>query len=110
MTLAQLDGGTHTARKGRPLKGGTARRVVQARMPAPLQETLTKVADRAELTLSDLGAYYMIRGWNLERVEQGLDPIPMPAYLEAAVQPHLDAESPKTLLDVAEEEETLLAG
>lgn len=108
MTLTQLNGGS-PARKGpgRPRKGGV-RRVVQARMPATLQEALVQVADESALPVSDLGAYYLIRGWNQTRRDQGLDPIPMPDYLEEAVQPHVEAEPEATLLDVAEE--SLLAG
>ena len=104
MTLTRLNGGTSTGKStGRPLKGGVSRRVVQARMPTPLQEALVNVAAESSLPLSDLGTYYPIRGWNQTRLDQGLEPIPMPDYLEEAVRPHLEADREATLLDVAEE-------
>ena len=109
MTLTQLNGGSPTGKStGRPLKGGVSRGVVQARMPAPLQEALVNVAGESKLPLSDLGAYYLIRGWNQTRKDQGLDPVPMPEYLEEAVRPHVETERPRDLLDEAEE--TRLAG
>lgn len=109
MASVQLNGRVPKHRStGRPRKGGTLRRVVQARMPAPLQEALVDVAAESSLAVTDLGAYYLIQGWNQTRQNQGLDPIPMPLYLEEAVRPHLEAERHATLLDEAEE--SLLAG
>ena len=104
MTLTQLNGGSPTGRSaGRRPKGGVSRRVLQAKMPAPLREALVGIAAESRMPLSDLGTYYLIRGWNLARRDQGLEPISMPEYLEAVVRPHVTAEHETTLLDVAEE-------
>ena len=93
MTLTQLNGGSPTGRSaGRRPKGGVSRRVLQAKMPAPLREALVGIAAESRMPLSDLGTYYLIRGWNLTRRDQGLEPISMPEYLEAAVRPHVTAE------------------
>ena len=105
MSVAQLGSGGGTP-KGRRPKGGVARRVVQAKLPTTLQQALFRVADESSVTVTDLGAYYLIRGWNQTRVEQGLGPIPMPAYLEAAVLQHQQAELQASLVD----EESRLAG
>jgi len=109
MSLTQLNDGK-SARKGRPRKGGVIRRVVQARMPAPLQETFAQVADDSSVSMSDLGSYYLIQGWNQARRSQGLRVIRMPKYLEDAVHPHLEVphQPNRTLLDEAEE--SLVAG
>ena len=61
------------------------------------------IAAESQLPLSDLGTYYLIRGWNLTRRDQGLEPISMPEYLKDAVRSHVKAEHEATLLDVAEE-------
>ena len=104
MTLTQLNGGSPAGRStGRRPKGGISRRVLQAKMPAPLREALVGIAAESRMPLSDLGTYYLIRGWNLTRRDQGLEPISMPEYLEAAVRPFVRAEHEATLLDVAEE-------
>jgi hypothetical protein len=104
MTLTQLNGGSTTGRSaGRRPKGGVSRRVLQAKMPAPLREALVGIAAESRMPLSDLGTYYLIRGWNLTRRDQGLEPISMPDYLEDAVRPHVEAEHEATLMDVAEE-------
>jgi hypothetical protein len=104
MTVIQINGGSPTGRSpGRPPKGGVSRRVLQAKMPAPLREALVGIAAESQLPLSDLGTYYLIRGWNLTRRDQGLEPISMPDYLEDAVRPHVEAEHEATLMDVAEE-------
>ena len=104
MSQTQLNGRKST-RKGRPLKGGQIRKVVQARMPAPIQEFLAQIADESSLSMSDLGAYYLIQGWNQTRETQGQGAIAMPKYLEDAVHPHLmGLDQPnRTLLDEAEE-------
>ena len=104
MTLTQLNGGSPTGRgAGRRPKGGVSRRVLQAKMPAPLREALVGIAAESRMPLSDLGTYYLIRGWNLTRRDQGLEPISMPDYLKDAVRPHVEAEHEATLMDVAEE-------
>lgn len=90
---------------GRPPKSGGARRVVQAKMPAGLQESLFRLAESSAVTVTDLGAYFLIRGWNAARAEQGLDPIPMPSYLTEAVRRQQDAEVQNVL-----EESLLKAG
>ena len=77
MSLTRFDG-----RTGRTPKGGIKRRVVQAKMPEPLQEALFTLAEQTSVTVTDLGAYFLIEGWNAARAKQGLPPIPMPAYLE----------------------------
>ena len=93
MTAAQFGAGG----AGRPLKGGVHRRVVQARMPTYLFDALMRTAEEMDLTLSDLGAYHLIRGWNLTRAELGMDAIPMPAYLEAAVRAAAEGETQDVL-------------
>ena len=104
MTLTQLNGGSRTGRSaGRRPKGGVSRRVLQAKMPAPLREALVGIAAESRMPLSDLGTYYLIQGWNLTRRDQGLEPVSMPEYLEAAVRSHVTAEHEATLLDVGEE-------
>lgn len=74
-------------------------------MPATLQEALFRLAEDSSITVTDLGAYYLIRGWNAVRAEQGLDPIPMPTYLSDAIRRHQDAEVQNVL-----EESLLKAG
>ena len=69
------------SRPGRRPKGGIKRKVVQAYVPEPLHEALVRLADEASVPASDLGAYYLITGWNRVREAEGLAPIPMPAYL-----------------------------
>lgn len=71
---------------GRTPKGGIRRRVVQAKIPTEVHDALVQVAAQSEVAMTDLGAYYLIDGWNAARVSQGLEPIPMPVYLEQAVR------------------------
>ena len=66
---------------GRPLKGGVRRRTVQAKIPAPIHELLVSLSDQTDVVLADLGAFYLIAGWNEQRTAVGLTPIPMPDYL-----------------------------
>ena len=77
--------------------------MLQTRMPSQLTEGLAQVAADTSLPLTDLGAYYLIRGWNQNRVEQGLEPVPMPEYLEQEVGPKVSVERVRTLIDEAEE-------
>lgn len=71
---------------GRTPKGGVRRRVIQAKIPVGIHDTLVEVAEQSDVAMTDLGAYYLIDGWNAARAKQGLEPIPMPAYLEQAVR------------------------
>jgi len=71
---------------GQRPKGGVRRRVIQAKMPVGIHGALVQVAEQAEVAMTDLGAYYLIEGWNAARVRQGLMPVAMPAYLEQAVR------------------------
>lgn len=73
--------------------------MVQAKVPLAVHDALVRVADQSETALTDLGAYYLIVGWNVTRAEQGLSPIPMPAYLQQAV----DRISGAEVQDVLEE-------
>lgn len=81
MTAARFNGSP-----GRTPKGGVRRRVVQAKIPVGVHDALVQVAEQSEVAMTDLGAYYLIDGWNAARIKQGLEPIPMPAYLEQAVR------------------------
>jgi hypothetical protein len=102
MSLQQLEHST-PARRGRKLKGGLRRRVVQARMPAPIQEAFAELADESAMPMSDLGSYYLIQGWNQARQSQGLSVIEMPQYLEEAMQRRKDSgRGEETLLDVVD--------
>ena len=67
---------------GRPPKGGQPRRVVQAKLPLLLREQLAVEAERRGVPLTDLGAVYLLDGWNAARAVEGLAPIPTPTYLE----------------------------
>ena len=106
MSLNQLEDSKPTGR-GRPRKGGLRRKVVQARMPAPIQQAFAELADEASMSMSDLGSYYLIQGWNQARRTQGLTVIEMPQYLKEAMQRQMDGRLPEeTLLDVADERPT----
>lgn len=100
MSLTRFEG-----RTGRTPKGGVKRRVIQAKMPEPLQEALFNLAEQSSVTVTDLGAYFLIRGWNEVRAQQGLDPIPMPDYLERNCGDHTSVEVQNVL-----EESLLKAG
>lgn len=70
-------------------------------MPARLQWIFEQVAEESSVSMSDLGAYFLIRGWNQARLAQGLSLIEMPPYLTDAVQEHLNPpEGDQTLLNV----------
>ncbi len=101
MTVSQFGGGTRRRPPvggGRPPKGGVHRRVVQAKIPPELFDVLVQTAEEMDQTLTDLGAYYLIQGWNMARAEQGLTLIPMPEYLEQRLH-----EQPGVAQDVLEE-------
>jgi hypothetical protein len=72
-------------------------------MPARLQRTFELVAEESSVSMSDLGAYFLIQGWNQARSAQGLSIIEMPPYLTDAVREHLNpTEGDQTLLDAAD--------
>ena len=97
MALEQLE--DRRVGPGRPLKGGR-RRVVALKLPVRLQRAFEQVAEESSVPMSDLGAYFLIRGWNEARFAQGLSVLEMPPYLTDAVQAHLNpTEGDQTLLD-----------
>lgn len=72
-------------------------------MPARLQWIFEQVAEESSVSMSDLGAYFLIQGWNQARLAQGLSLIEMPPYLTDAVQEHLNPpEADQTLLNVTD--------
>lgn len=107
MTVAQINGAGQSRRGPRP-KGGGGRLRIQVKMPEAIAEALTGLAEQVDQPVTDLGAYYLIRGWNQTREEQGLAPYPMPSYLEEAARQHASRELQDSLLEHSEE--SLLAG
>ena len=100
MSLEQLE--DRRVGPGRPLKGGR-RRVVAVKLPVRLQRAFEEVAEESSVSMSDLGAYFLMQGWNQARSAQGLSLIEMPPYLTEAVREHLNPpEGGQTLLDVTD--------
>lgn len=99
MTLEQLE--DRRVGPGRPLKGGQ-RRVVALKLPIRLQRAFEAVAEESSVSMSDLGAYFLIQGWNQARSAQGLSTIEMPPYLTDAVREHINPQQDDpTLLDAS---------
>lgn len=72
---------------GRKLKSGQRRRVVQAKVPILIFDTLLSEAQRRGVPLSDYGAVLAVRGLNQDRVHVGLPEVPIPNYLTQASLP-----------------------
>lgn len=85
---------------GRPPKGGGDRVKIQTQVPGPAHEFLTQeVAERSDrrvqggltkTNMSSVGAYYVMRGINAARADEGLDPLPIPSWLEQEITPDHD--------------------
>lgn len=105
MSLSPVNG-ARAIRKGPIPKGGGERERLQVKMPTQLASELVKVASESSFVMTDLGGYLLIRGWNELRKEQGLPPIPMPAYLEKCGNTDVSAAEPL----FRHEEESRLAG
>ena len=75
-----------TGRRGRKLKSGQPRRVVQAKLPMPIYLTVAEEAARRGVPLCDFGAVMTLKGLNQNRVHVGLPPVTIPNYLRPAVQ------------------------
>lgn len=63
----------------KPAEGRQTARIL---LPIPLGERLARQVAEMEVPLTDLGAYYMVVGWNLMHPE---DQFVMPAYLAATI-------------------------
>ena len=101
MTVAQFNGPVRPRRGRRPKAGHRHR--LQVKMPRPIALALTGYAEQMGQPITDLGAYYLIRGWNQTRREHGLETYPMPSYLEDAARQHGSGELQDPLLDLAKE-------
>lgn len=108
MTVTHIDDPGQPRRGPRP-KGGGGRLRIQVKMPGELAAALTGLAGQVEEPVTDLGAYYLIRGWNAVCLEQGLTPYPMPDYLEKAAR-QLAAREWQDMLPEQLDEESRLAG
>lgn len=76
-----------TGRRGRKLKSGQQRKVVQAKVPTPIFDTLLDEARRRGVPLSDYGAVLAVRGLNQDRLHVGLPAMAIPNYLAQASVP-----------------------
>jgi len=78
-----------TGRKGRKLKSGQPRKVVQAKVPTSIFDTLLDEARRRGVPLSDYGAVLAVRGLNQDRRHVGLPEVSIPNYLSQASVPSM---------------------
>jgi len=93
-----------TGRRGRKLKSGQRRKVVQAKVPMPIFDTLAAEAHRRGVPLSDYGAVLAVRGLNQDRAHVGLPEVPIPNYLGQACRPSVplvDVGAEQAHLDLA---------
>lgn len=70
------------ARRGRKPKSPGGRRKANVMLPVAIHERFTRESLEADVPLTDLGAYYMVLGWNATHAET----IAMPAYLRSQVE------------------------
>ena len=90
------------SRRGPKPKGGGVRKTAQVKLPPELYQELVDEAKRLGLPVTDLGALYLLQGWNAVRDSNGLSAVTTPAYL---TQVAVEACNPQV-----ERQETLLAG